>query len=90
MSAAAFERQLDAWSLKQAAPVSKPFRCESAFSLPRWLVGLVTPNKSDAWWAETALAHRVVSSDRLHQSQIARFKIKLFYRHIDFENGRYR
>ncbi len=62
----------------------------SAFSLPRWLVGLVTLNKSDVRWAETALAHRVVSSDRLHQSQIARFKIKLFYRHIDFENGRYR
>ncbi len=39
---------------------------ESAFSLQRWLVGLVTPNKSDARWAETALAHRVVSSDRLH------------------------
>ncbi len=61
---------------------------ESAFSLPRWVVGLVTPNKSDARWAETALAHRVVSSDRLRQSQIARFKIKLFYRHIGFENDR--
>ncbi len=53
-------------------------QCESAFSLPRWLVGLVTPNKSDARWAETALAHRVVSSDRLRQSQIARFKINYF------------
>ncbi len=87
MSAAAFERQL---MRDEAVPVSKRFRCESAFSLPRWLVGLVTPNESDARWAETALGHRVMSPNRLHQNQIARFKITLSYRQIIFENDRYR
>ncbi len=66
----------DNWCvITEAAPVSKCFRCETAFSFPRWLVGLVTPYISDERWAEIALGHRVLSSDRLHRSQIAQLKM---------------
>ncbi len=45
-----------------AAPVSKCSRCETAFSFPRWLVGLVTPYISDERWAEIALRDWEIAS----------------------------
>ncbi len=50
------------WETTDAAPVSKCSRCETAFSFPRWLVGLVTPYISDEWWAEIALRDWEIAS----------------------------
>ncbi len=81
----------DNWCvITEAAPVSKRFPCESAFSLPRWLVVLVTPNKSDARWTEIAQAPEWRVQTCCNQSQIAGFKIKWFYQQIGFENDRWR
>ncbi len=41
---------------------SKCFRCETAFSFPRWLVGLVTLYISDERWAEIALRDWEIAS----------------------------
>ncbi len=46
----------------EAAPVSMCFRCETAFSFPRWLVGLVTLYISDERWAEIALRDWEIAS----------------------------
>ncbi len=51
----------DAWSLRQLQ-LAKCFRCETAFSFPRWLVGLVTPYISDERWAEIALRDWEIAS----------------------------
>ncbi len=53
----------DNWCvITEAAPVSKCFRCETAFSFPRWLVGLVTLYISDERWAEIALRDWEIAS----------------------------
>ncbi len=53
----------DNWCvITEAAPVSKFFRCETAFSFPRWLVGLVTLYISDERWAEIALRDWEIAS----------------------------
>ncbi len=62
MSAAALPLR-DNWCvITDAAPVSKCFRCETAFSFPRWLVGLVTLYISDERWAEIALRDWEIAS----------------------------
>ncbi len=48
--------------ITDAAPVSMCFRCETAFSFPRWLVGLVTLYISDERWAEIALRDWEIAS----------------------------
>ncbi len=53
----------DNWCvITEAAPVSMCFRCETAFSFPRWLVGLVTLYISDERWAEIALRDWEIAS----------------------------
>ncbi len=53
----------DNWCvITEAAPVSKCFRCETAFSFPCWLVGLVTSYISDERWAEIALRDWEIAS----------------------------
>ncbi len=53
----------DNWCvITEAAPVNKCFRCETAFSFPRWLVGLVTLYISDERWAEIALRDWEIAS----------------------------
>ncbi len=48
--------------IEVAAPVSMCSRCETAFSFPRWLVGLVTLYISDERWAEIALRDWEIAS----------------------------
>ncbi len=48
----------DAWSLRQLQLASS----ETAFSFPRWLVGLVTLYISDERWAEIALRDWEIAS----------------------------
>ncbi len=48
--------------IEVVAPVSMCFRCETAFSFPRWLVGLVTLYISDERWAEIALRDWEIAS----------------------------
>ncbi len=53
----------DNWCvITDAAPVSMCSRCETAFSFPRWLVGLVTLYMSDERWAEIALRDWEIAS----------------------------
>ncbi len=53
----------DNWCvITEAAPVSKCSRCETAFSFPRWLVGLVTLYISDERWEEIALRDWEIAS----------------------------
>ncbi len=53
----------DNWCvITDAAPVSMCFRCETAFSFPRWLVGLVTLYISDERWAEITLRDWEIAS----------------------------
>ncbi len=53
----------DNWCvITEAAPVSKCSRCETVFSFPRWLVGLVTLYISDERWAEIALRDWEIAS----------------------------
>ncbi len=60
MSAAALLLR-DNWCvITDAAPVSMCSRCETAFSFPRWLVGLVII--SDERWAEIALRDWEIAS----------------------------
>ncbi len=58
-------------------------RCETAFSFPRWLVGLVTLYISDERWAEIALRDWEIASlsqsvelRQAASSQIVHLKIK--------------
>ncbi len=74
----------DNWCvITEAAPVSKCYRCETAFSFPRWLVGLVTLYISDERWAEIALRDWEIASlsqsvelRQAASSQIVHLKIK--------------
>ncbi len=56
-----FWETTDAWSLRQLQ-LAMCFRCETAFSFPRWLVGLVTLYISDERWAEIALRDWEIAS----------------------------
>ncbi len=69
----------DAWSLRQLQLASS----ETAFSFPRWLVGLVTLYISDERWAEIALRDWEIASlsqsvelRQAASSQIVHLKIK--------------
>ncbi len=61
-SAAALPLRDNWYVITEAAPVSKCSRCETAFSFPRWLVGLVTSYISDERWAEIALRDWEIAS----------------------------
>ncbi len=83
----------NAWSLTEAAPVSKCFRCETAFSFPRWLVRLVTLYISDERWAEIALRDWEIASlsqsvelRQAASSQIVHLKINKFHLYYLFTN----
>ncbi len=77
------------WETTDAAPVSKCFRCETAFSFPR----LVTPYISDERWAEIALRDWEIASlsqsvelRQAASSQIVHLKIKSFHLYYLFTN----
>ncbi len=64
----------DAWSLRQLQ--FKCSRCETAFSFPRWLVGLVTPYISDEPVGGDCSRPQSVELRQAASSQIVHLNIK--------------